>query len=64
MNGNFFKFYEGIFDFGFKKWQRAVFKNLSVCLFQRCGPRDDIANLVTLKKIFGSLKLYSLYLVE
>ena len=42
----------------------VVFKSLSVCLFQIRGPRDDIANLVTLSKIFGSLKLYSLYLVE
>ena len=42
----------------------VVFKSLSVCLFQICGPHDDIANLVTLSKIFGSLKLYSLYLVE
>ena len=42
----------------------VVFKTLSVCLFQIRGPRDDIANLVTLSKIFGSLKLYSLYLVE
>ena len=42
----------------------VVFKSLSVCLFQIRGPRDDIANLVTLSKIFGSFKLYSLYLVE
>ena len=28
------------------------------------GPHDNIANLVTLNKIFGSLKLYSLFLVE
>ena len=34
----------------------AVFKSLSVCLFQILGRRDDIANLVTLSKIFGSLK--------
>ena len=40
----------------------VVFKSLSVCLFQIRGPRDDIADLVTLSKIFGSLKLYSLYL--
>ena len=42
----------------------VAFKSLSVCLFQIRGPRDDIANLVTLSKIFGFLKLYSLYLVE
>ena len=42
----------------------VVCKNLSTCLFQRRGPRDVMANLVTLKKIFGSLKIYSLYLVE
>ena len=42
----------------------VVFKSLSVCLFQIRGPRDDIANLVTLNRIFGSLKLYSLYLAE
>ena len=42
----------------------VVFKSLSVSLFQIRGPRDDIANLVTLSKIFGSVKLYSLYLVE
>ena len=42
----------------------VVFKSLSVCLFQIHGPREGIANLVTLSKIFGSLKLYSLYLVE
>ena len=42
----------------------VVFKSLSVCLFQMRGPRDDIANFVTLSKIFGSVKLYSLYLVE
>ena len=42
----------------------VVFKTLSVCLFQIRVPCDDIANLVTLSKIFGSLKLYSLYLVE
>ena len=41
-----------------------VFKNLSVYLFQRRGPHDDIANLVTLKKTFGSLKLYSEYLAK
>ena len=28
----------------------VVFKSLSVWLFQISGPRDDIANLVTLKK--------------
>ena len=38
----------------------VVFKSL----FQIRGPHDDIANLVTLNKIFGPLKLYSLYLVE
>ena len=38
----------------------VIFKSLSVCLFQRQGPRDDVANLVTLKKVFGFLKLYSL----
>ena len=27
----------------------VVFKSLSVCLFQRRCPSDDIANLVTLK---------------
>ena len=42
----------------------VVFKSLSVCLFQIRGPRDDIANLVTLSKIFDSFKLYSLYIVE
>ena len=41
-----------------------VFKSLSVCLFRRRGPHDDIENLVTPQKIFGSLKLYSLYFVE
>ena len=28
----------------------VVFKSLSVCLFQRCGPHGNIANLVTMKK--------------
>ena len=42
----------------------VVFKSLSVFLLQIRVPRDDIANLVTLNKIFGSLKLYSLYLVK
>ena len=37
----------------------VVFKSLSVCLFQRRNPCDNIANLVTLKENFGSLKLYS-----
>ena len=40
----------------------VVFKSFVV--FQIRGPRDDIANLVTQSKIFGSLKLYSLYLLE
>ena len=30
--------------------QFVVFKVLSACLFQRHAPRDDSANLVTLKK--------------
>ena len=42
----------------------VVFKTLSVCLFQIRGPPDNFANLVTRSKIFGSLKLYSLYLGE
>ena len=29
-----------------------VFKTLSVCLSQRCSPREDIADLVTLKNIW------------
>ena len=33
----------------------VVFKNLSVYLFPRSGPRDDIANLLTLKKFFSSV---------
>ena len=42
----------------------VVFKSLSVRLFQIRGPCDDIQKLVTLNKIFGSLKLYSVYLEE
>ena len=39
----------------------VVFKSLSMSLFQRHGPRDD---LVTLTEIFGSFKLYSQCRVE
>ena len=42
----------------------VVFKSLSMSLFQRRGPRDDIANLVTLTEISGSFKLYSQCRVE
>ena len=41
-----------------------AFVYLSVRLFQRRGPRKDIANVVALKYIFGSMKLFSLCLVE
>ena len=40
-----------------------VFVSLSVRLFQRRGPREDIANLVALKYILGSMKLFLLCLV-
>ena len=33
-----------------KSYEFVVFKSLSVCLFQRRDPRDDIVNFVTLKK--------------
>ena len=50
INANVLKFYETIFDFAFKMWQRVCcFQTFSVCLIQRRGPRDDIANLLTLK---------------
>ena len=40
-----------IFDFGLKTDNNfSVFKSLSVCLFQRRGPRDNIANSVILRK--------------
>ena len=45
----------------------VVFQSLWIWwmwLFQRRGPGDDIANLVTLKEIFASLKLYSLCLIQ
>ena len=39
---------------GFALKSRAIFlKFLSVCLFQRQGPRENIANFKTLKFILG-----------
>ena len=40
-----------------------VFVSLSVRLFQRCGPREDIANLVALKYNLVSMNLFSLCIV-
>ena len=40
-----------------------VFVSLSVRLFQTRGPREDIADLVALRYIFGSMKLFSLCLI-
>ena len=36
----------------------------TVDLFQRCGPRDDIANKVIFKLNLGSLELYILFFVK
>ena len=63
--GMFFNFMRQSLILALKSGNEFVlFKSLSVCLFQIHVPRDDIANLVSLSKIFGSLKVYSLYLVE